>query len=199
MCSGWCADPNVFYPVKTKKNEFNIFIDHAPYSSGSINYVPFYFKILKKVIKSNPHITYNVYHQNNDGIIKWNFNQQYNLNMLYNRKIKVPYDEIIRVIKNIHIFCYTHKESAGLSGIEAASTGSKLYIPTDIYGRTFIKKDLLKSNIDYKILYPISLLYKKEFDRDSVSGIDKSVNHRKFKQSQNTWEKAAKTIHETIK
>ena len=56
-----------------------------------------------------------------------------------------------------------------------------------------------KSNIDYKILYPISLLYKKEFDKDSVSGIDKSVNHRKFKQSQNTWEKAAKTIHETIK
>jgi len=196
--TGWCSDPELFKPDNVGKSDFNIFIDHPPYSDNSLNYVKKYFKALKDINNHFPSVNFNIYHQNNSGIIKFNQIEKSSLDKVYDRTIKVPYDKIIDVIKNIHVFCYTHKESAGLSGIEAASSGAKLYIPSDFLGRTFVKKDLLNKTIDYKIIYPLSFIFKKEFYNDIKQGINKNTNRQMFINSENTWFNAAKTIYETI-
>jgi hypothetical protein len=196
--SGWCAEPDVFYPIKIDKDEFNIFIDHAPYSLKSTNYIEKYYNALSKLIKNNKDKKITVYHQNDFGIVKWDFTNDLNLKTIYNRSIKVPYLSIAEVYRKIHIFCFTHKESAGLSGIEAAMCGAKLYIPTDILGRSFIKKDLLNKNINYKIFYPNNYILDRQFHKDICLGINKKLNHEKLKFSSNTWENASKIISKVI-
>lgn len=195
--SGWCAEPSLFYP-ENNNDEFNIFIDHAPYSLKSTNYIEKYYNALLKLIKNNTDKKITVYHQNDFGIVKWDFTNDLNLKTIYNRSIKVPYLSVAEVYRKIHIFCFTHKESAGLSGIEAAMCGAKLYIPTDILGRSFIKKDLLNKNINYKIFYPNNYILEKQFQKDICLGINKNLNHEKLKFSSNTWKSASKIISKAI-
>ena len=49
-----------------------------------------------------------------------------------------------KYIEKFTFFVFSHKESAGLSGIEAAMCGAKLYIPTDTFNRSFIQKKFIK-------------------------------------------------------
>ena len=196
--SGWCTEPEIFYPDNIDKNEINVFIDHAPYSKGASNYIKKYHVALSKITLKHPEKQINVYHQNDFGIVKWNFDKDLNLNKIYNRSIKVSFLEIAEVYRKIHIFCFTHKESAGLSGIEAAMCGAKLYIPTDFFGHTFIKKDLLFKDLDYKILLPFSYSFYKQFDRDIKKGLLKSENHKKIVKLNNNWKHASKIIYERI-
>jgi hypothetical protein len=197
--SGWCAEPSIFFPDVINEDEFNIFIDHGPYSEGALNYVPKFHSTLKKVKDKYPVRKFNIYHQNNEGLIKWNFEDNKNISNVYDRNVKVPYLDIAEVFKKIHIFCFTHKESAGLSGIEAASAGAKLYIPKDLIGRKFIKDDLLNNVINYEILLPINYFFYKQFVKDIEKGIDRKANHNRIVNSKNTWESAANVIYNTIK
>ena len=197
--SGWCAEPAVFYPETIDCNEFNVFIDHAPYSTKSLNYIEKYHNVLSKIVKIYPEKKINIYHQNDYGIVKWNFTDDLNLTNIYDRSIKVPYLTIAEVYRKIHVFCFTHKESAGLSGIEAAMCGAKLYIPTDIIGRAFVKKDLLHKDLDYKILPPFEYSFYKEFKKDLNKIVSRIDNHNKIKESSHTWLNAAATISKYIK
>ncbi len=197
--SGWCAEPKVFYPEEINEKEFNIFIDHAPYSKGALNYVNKFHSALDKVINKYPEITFNVFHQNNDGLIKWNFKDDKYLKNVYDRNVKVPYLDIANVIRKTHVFCFTHKESAGLSGVEAALAGAKLYIPKDLMGRTLIKGDLLNDNLNYEIMRPFTHCFYKQFIKDVEKGIDRKLNHKKIANSKNTWESAANIIYKNIK
>lgn len=194
--TGWCAEPTIFYPENVQKSDFNIFIDHAPYSDKAINYTQKFYSAIKQIIKKNKNVNINIYHQNNNGLVKLDFNNNEDLSCVYNRKIKVPYLEIAKIFRKIHIFCFTHKESAGLSGIEAAMAGAKLYIPIDWRGNTFIKKDLLKKNIDYAILPPIRLLIERQLQSDMLN-INRNSNHNTLLSS-NTWEKAANIIAQNL-
>ena len=103
-----------------------------------MNYVYKYHFALKSITNKYPEINFNIFHQNNDGLIKWNFKDDKNLKNRYDRNVKVPYLDLL-MTRKIHVFCFTHKESTGLSGIEAALAGAKLYIPMDFMGRTLIK------------------------------------------------------------
>lgn len=197
--TGWCAEPEIFCPNLVPEKTFNVFIDHSPYSAKSINVVKKFYKALKKIHLENKDIILNVYHQNNNGIEKWDFDRNTSFMPTYNREIKVPYLELIKVYKTIHFFCFTHKESAGLSGIEAAMAGAKLYVPRDYLWRTFIKKDLLDPNIEYKILAPFSHVFYRQFKKDIKRGIKKVMNHYRLKETDHTWEKAAKIIYNSIK
>lgn len=197
--TGWCAEPEVFYPKNIKKNEFNIFIDHAPYSDNALNYIEKYYKVLSKIVQSHPKKRINIFHQNNSGIVKWDFINDQDLNKIYNRKIKIPYLEIAEIYRKIHIFCLTHKESAGLSAIEAAMSGAKLYIPTDFIGRPFIKKDLLHKGLNYKILTPITYLLYKQFNKDINEPFSRTDSSNRVKESNHTWKNAAKIIYNHIK
>jgi len=196
--SGWCAEPSVFYPEDLENEEFNVFIDHAPYSKASLNYISKFHWALNKVVKKHSNINFNIYHQNNNGLIMWDFKSDSNLSKVYDRAIKVPYLDIAEVFRKIHIFCFTHKESAGLSGIEAASAGAKLYIPQDIMGSAFIKEDLLKDAISYKKLKPFGFCIYNQFMKDIKTGIDRKANHENVLNSNNTWEAAAKVIFNCI-
>lgn len=196
--SGWCAEPDIFYPESLDCDEFNVFIDHAPYSSKSLNYIEKYHNVLSKIVKIYPEKKINIYHQNDYGIVKWNFTDDLNLKKTYNREIKVPYLNIAKVYRKIHIFCFTHKESAGLSGIEAAMCGAKLYIPTDIIGRTFIKKDLLHKDLEYKVLPPIESYILRQFKKDIKSGFSRKENYERIKKSNHNWINAAHLIKDTI-
>ena len=196
--TGWCAEPNLFFPEFVENLQFNIFIDHAPYTIASKNYISLYYNALKRIVIDFPKIKFNIYHQNNNGIILWNFESEDNLNHIYNRKIKVPYVDVIEIMKKIHIFCYTHEESAGLSGIEAACAGSKLYIPTNFFGKTCIKKDLLNSRIDYSILSPLSCFIYNRFKKDILKGINRKENHLNISNSNHTWKSASEKITEVL-
>ena len=197
--SGWCAEPEVFYPEKIDKNEFNVFIDHAPYSEGALNYISKFHAALDKVIARYPDRVINVYHQNNEGLIKWNFKYDSDLNSIYTRNRKVPYLDIAKLIRKMHVFCYTHQESAGLSGIEAAMAGAKLYIPTNILGRTLIKRDLLKDGVNHDIMLPYVCKFYDQFVMDIEKGIDRKLNHERLAYSKNTWENASNIIHDIIR
>ena len=197
--SGWCAEPKVFYPEEINKKEFNVFIDHAPYNDKALNYVYKYHFALKSIINKYPEINFNIFHQNNDGLIKWNFKDDKNLKNRYDRNVKVPYLDIANIFRKIHVFCFTHKESAGLSGIEAALAGAKLYIPMDFIGRTLIKRDLLNDIENYEIMLPFSHCFYKQFIKDIENGIDRKLNHQQIANSNNTWESAANIIYKNIK
>ena len=85
--SGWCADPSLFYP-ENNNDEFNIFIDHAPYGNSDNGFlsslidfkaVERYHLILSELVKDFPSKNINVYHQNNFGIVKWDFRNDLDL------------------------------------------------------------------------------------------------------------------------
>ena len=196
---GWCASPDIFYSEKTKENEINIFIDHAPYNKSALNLVSNFNSVLKIIINEFPDKLISVYHQNDEGIVKWNFTCDSNLNNPYNRQIKVPYLKIADIYRKIHIFCASHKESAGLSSIEVAMCGAKLYIPLDLYGRPFLKADLLSKHIEHKLLIFNGLFMKRQFVLDIRKGIDKNKNRNKVLNStKHTWKHAAQVIENTI-
>ena len=197
--TGWCAEPEVFYPEEINEKEFNIFIDHAPYSEGALNCINKFHSALRKVISNYPDITFNVFHQNNEGLVKWNFKDDKYLRNIYDRNVKVPYLDIANIFRRIHVFCFTHKESSGLSGVEAALAGAKLYIPKDLMGRTLIKGDLLTDNLNYKIVRPFTHCFYKQFIKDVEKGIDRKLNHKRLSKSNNTWESAANIIYNIIK
>ena len=194
--SGWCAEPDLFYPKKNKN--FNIFIDHAPYNINAKNYVPDFYASTKRIVKEFPEINFNVYHQNNDGIVKWNFINDGDITAIYNRKVKVSYKEIINCIKEIHIFCYTHEESAGLSGVEAACAGAKLYIPRSFFGKTCIKRDLLDDAISFAILPFNKNLYYDQFMTDINNTVNRDDNHKRFSRSKHTWKSASEIIKKVL-
>jgi len=196
--SGWCAEPEVFFPNLNNNRDLNIFINHAPYSSEAKNFISKYYCALKKIKKKFSELNINVFHQNNNGIVKWDFTENNFLNDTYDRTIKIPHLRIAEFYKRIHIFCVTHKESAGLSAIEAAMCGAKIYIPFDNYGRKFIKNDLFNKNIDHTFLFPFIDSIYKQFEKDIINPVDKENNHNNLKISENTWEFAAKIIHKTL-
>ena len=99
----------------------------------------------------------------------------------------------------MHVFCYTHRESAGLSGIEAAMAGAKLYIPSNILGRTLIKRDLLKDGVNHDIILPYVCKFYDQFVMDIEKGIDRKLNHERLAYSKNTWENASNIIHDIIR
>jgi hypothetical protein len=196
---GWCASPEIFYPEKVKNNEINIFIDHAPYNKKALNLVNSYYNALKKVHKIFPDKKISVYHQNDAGIVQWNFKNDKGVNSIYDRQKKTPYLTIAETYKKIHIFCVTHKESAGLSSIEAAMCGAKIYIPKDLYGRSLIQPDLSDDSIVYKHLSFNGIFMKNQFIRDIKNGIDKFENRQiLLHSSKHTWHSAAQIIKSII-
>ncbi|MGR8932918.1 MAG: hypothetical protein ACU837_00840 [Gammaproteobacteria bacterium] len=195
--TGWCAEPDFFAPEKKSQNEFNVFVDHACYVHrlNNISMVPFYHKIFAELQTENRR-NINVYHQNNDGLIRWRFSleEAKNAGAIYDRKAKVSYTEIAALFKKIDVFCSTHKESAGLSAIEAAMAGAKLYIPQDIFFQSFIKKDLLDDLPAKQIFYPFAGIFGRLIKKDIEAGIDRAENHSRLSRSEHTWQKAVQQI-----
>ncbi len=176
---GWCADPGFCYPIHIPKDEINVFIDHPPYSLKAPNCTFEYYKAFKEIKQKYPHIKLKVYHQNNKGIVKCDFEGKDTFDSsLYVRANKVPWKEMIETYKRMHIFCITHPESACLSAIEAAMCGAKLYIPKDGWGRTFLGGDLIKDGVAYSVFRcnPKSIV--STFLKDMKDGFEREKIHK---------------------
>ena len=195
---GWCAEPDLCHPEKVSKNEVNIFIDHPPYNLKAPDCTGEYYKAFKEIKHNNQKLKLNVYQQNNSGIIELDLNNNDILEKtLYVRKNKVPWAEIIKYYRKMHVFCLTHPESAGLSAIEAGMCGAKLYIPKYRINRLFIGGDLLSNNIPNSIFRCSSGRILQTFIKDMGKGFERKKNHQNISKS-NSWKLAAERVHKEL-
>lgn len=196
---GWCADPDICRPIETPSDEINVFVDHHPYNPKAPDCTLFYYHAFRKISEMNLGITLNVFQQNNEGIIKWSFEgSEAPDSGPYVRANKVPWLELIERYKKMHIFCLTHPESAGLSAIEAAMCGARLYIPKYRLNRLFISEDLLSRGIEYRYFRRSAGQIMKTLAKDIEEGFDREANHRRLKET-NSWQRAAEHIHRGLR
>ena len=184
---GWCADPKECFPLEMPDNEFNIFVDHGNYAGEDVNKI-FYAALLKLKQKYK---NIKIYAQTNNGIeeVRRNIDEE------YDRTSKIGWLDLINIYKKTHIFCCTHRESAGLAAIEAAMCGAKLYVP--VSGDSYISKELLEPNINYIGIDCKENSILKEFEKDILQNIDRINNHNATLKS-NTWGLAAKCIWKVL-
>lgn len=186
---GWCADPVECFPTKTSDDEFNVFVDHGNYAGSDINKL-FYDALLNLRLKDK---NVRIYTQTNNGIEE--VYDDFETDNDYDRSAKVNWLDLINTYKRMHVFCCTHRESAGLAAIEAAMCGAKLYVPFS--GDSYISKELLEPNIMYTSINCDVNSITKALDEDFTSGIDRMANHNATLKN-NTWERAANTIWKTF-
>lgn len=195
---GWSADADECFPESIPDNEFNVFIDHGPYDLKEDDLTMDYINALKAVRKLRPEKTINVYIQDNNGVVKLNLDDIYKPE-LYIRINKVPWPTVISYYRRCHVFCVTHRESAGLAVIEAAMCGAKIYVPRGRDRNYFISKNLLRQGVNYFIFSSLKNkamneeTLEKEFLKDLGKGIDRRLLHNKLS-STNSWENAAENI-----
>jgi len=195
---GWSADPEECFPKEIANNEFNVFIDHGPYDLNEKDLTDTYIKALVKLKANSSDRVINVYIQNNNGIIELNIDKEYK-SELYIRINKVAWPEIISYYQKSHIFCVTHRESAGLAVIESAMCGTKIYVPRELNGKHYISKSLLSQGVNY---------YSFKIEKNSTSNVskvlaqlqddldsykDRQSVHDKLRKS-NSWQNAANNV-----
>jgi len=191
---GWPADPDICFPEVVGEDQINIFVDHSWYRGG-LDCSRLYFNTFKCIIRDCPNFYFNVYRQNNDGVVKWNLDGEFK-EPRYLRSNKVPYLDILKYYRKCHIFCVTHPESAGLAAIEAAMCGAKLYVPS-FFGRSFISKGLLKDGINYKTVKMNKKSIISALREDIKNGFDRYALHNSLLKT-NTWKVAAANIHRAL-
>lgn len=189
---GWCAAPDICTP-NLNETDVTIFLDHAHYAGDDYSHI--FIKALNQLSRSEKIGNFKVLYQGNRGIEHWILGQNWH-NELYNRGAKVPWVEIQQAYAKSHIFCVTHKESAGLGVIEAAMSGAHILVP---YDKTpFIRQELLDSGISHsKIRLDVNsiiaalkqiIIYKK---------YDRLAQHEKLRQT-HSWAVAAQNISRSV-
>ena len=126
---GWAADPDLLYPEQDP-NELRVLIDHCYYKSGQPDYTEALTKQavmfkstgawkkhwrsmrVRRLINGGAEDVYA-----NDAMLK-----------TFDRK-HVPFPEIAREYRKTHVFVCTHKESVGLTCLEAAYCGAIVAVP----------------------------------------------------------------------
>ncbi|MBL7071874.1 MAG: glycosyltransferase [Candidatus Omnitrophica bacterium] len=192
---GWPAAPDICFPEHIAANEINIFVDHSWYG-GKLDCSRIYFKAFKAARRLLPHLNFNIYRQNNDGIVKWDLAGELEESG-YLRKSKVPYLDVIKIYRKCHIFCVTHPESAGLAAVEAAMCGARLYVPSFL-SRPFISRDLLADGVEYSDVKMTAGSIISALRSDIGNGINRE-RARQVLTKNNTWKAAASRIHSVLK
>jgi hypothetical protein len=225
---GWCADHKLFYPDKNSK-QFNVVIDHAALQDFRTDVTDIYIEALKVLKSRYPNKEINVCRLR-QGFEFYDFDTNKWSHDLSKRWWSSKYDEkgilngeganifqIAEALNSSHIFCITHVESCGLTGIEALMAGCKLYIPegtdrfivwgakgtetiggmknikTSTYEGTFLKKALLKDYMDYSILKIDTSNFLRAFSQDLNNY--KNKTNRKTLIRNHSWKTAADRIH----
>lgn len=134
---GWAADHEIFYPEQGEK-ELNVFVDHSTFTETAPDYslnILMHLKKLKQKLESTPIQTFNslkVITLGNKGLIECDLD---NISIEpYTRKA-VPLPEFAKALRQAHIFFPTHKESIGLSVLEAAFCGALVVSPVGIINK----------------------------------------------------------------
>lgn len=197
---GWPAEAELCFPEPVPEKEINIFVDHGLYKKG-IDSSRVYFNAFKEIAPLYPGLSFNIYRQNNDGIVKWDLNGDFN-ETRFVRSSKVPYLDILKYYRKCHVFCATHPESAGLAAIEAAMCGARLYVPFS-YFRSYISKDLLKGGLAFKSFNCSKRNIVRALQDDVACGFDEREKQRKMQHEvllkTNTWKNVALKIDKVLK
>jgi len=191
---GWPADPEICFPEHISEKEINIFVDHGWYG-GKLDCSHVYFKAFKDIVRDFPGLTFNVYRQNNKGIVRWDLRDEFK-EANYVRALKVPYLDIIKAYRRCRIFCVTHPESAGLAAIEAAMCGARLYVPSFLT-RSFISRELLNDGIEYSRVNMTKRSIISVLRNDIGRGLNREKARANLMQT-NTWRNAAAGIHSVL-
>jgi hypothetical protein len=217
--TGWCADHAIFNDNKNKHGDLNIVLDHAALQGFRADATSLYVKQIKKLKKNYPKKEINLC-RIKGGFEFFDFKRDGWTHDLKNRWWKSKYDDgwkndsrchifqIAECLNDSHIFCTTHVESCGLTGIEALMSGCKVYIPRGkdtfnmwgsggkmgSYEGPFLKSALLKPYMDYSIFnfnnpQQCYKLFKRDID------IYKVKYNRKLLIEKNSWKAAAKQIY----
>ena len=217
--TGWCADHKI---LKREENKnIGIVLDHAALQDFRKDLTDKYLKYIKIAKKANPNIqlcrikggfefydfSKNIWTR--DEGLRW-----WKEDLPEEKTIKngegATIFQIAKCLNNSRFFCITHVESCGLTAIEALMAGCKIYIPRgkdkyiswakggqkiSDYNGAFIKQDLLKNYMDYRIFNEdadISTLLTKDIKSASIP------HKRRELIKYNSWAAAARRIYDGL-
>ncbi|WP_135081498.1 hypothetical protein [Terasakiella sp. SH-1] len=184
---GWSAAAKYCTPNQ-KKEPTRIFLDHGHYSGDDFTGV--FVSALNKLSLDTSIPQFEVYLQENKGIGSWPLGTSWH-DEKYDRQQKVSWPDIMSEYGKSHIFCVTHRESAGLGVIEAAMSGALIYIPHE--GSPFIRSELLETGLKHRLL-PLNEEYiYKQLKADIIKGVHCQEN-REMVERTHDWSIAAKRI-----
>jgi len=221
--TGWNADHQIFKNNLKKQGDLNIVLDHSALQDFRLDATDMYVGQIKRLKKNYPKKNINLcrirggfeffdFKSN-----KWTYDISFRWwSSLYDSDLENGKGccifQIAECLNNSHIFCVTHVESCGLTGVEALMAGCKLYIPNGkdsfkiwgskgkmgSYEGPFLKRSLLKPYMDYNIFdvnKPQECFNLLRRDLDSYSLKYK----RKLLIKNNSWKSAAEKVFKKLK
>lgn len=220
--TGWCADHMIF---KRQQNDaIGIVLDHAAledyrkdltnkYTAEIIKLKTIYPKVqMCRLNMGFEFFDFSKQEWVRDERLRWWSENRLPPNRRIENGDGATIFQIAECLSNSKIFCVTHVESCGLTGIEALMAGCKLYVPKgsdkfriwgnkgkkeyrDYYG-TFIKEFMLEEYMNFAILDEAKP-FLPTFINDA-KGVFPILGRKKLIQH-NSWEAAAKRIYEGLK
>lgn len=189
--SGWCAAPEYCNPIPKKGRPFTIFLDHGHYAGSDFTHL--FVNALNVLANDTGIPEIRVLYQSNRGVEQWSIGESWHFEK-YKRISKVPWLEMVNYYRNTDIFCITHKETAGLSALEAAMSGATLCVPSA--QAPFINTGLLNLGVDYiKVKCDVNDIAS-ALKRCIRNGVDNYRNHQAA--SNLHWAAAARRIHTAL-
>ena len=186
---GWCASPAYCYPEPSEKM-FTIFLDHGHYAGSDYTHV-----FIEALASLEKEARFEVFLQGNNGVALWDFSMPWT-DEIYKRANKVPWAEMMAHYRRADLFCLTHKESAGLSSIEAAMSGARLVVP-HIKGDAFLHPALLAPPLDYVSTECEGEAVKACLQEQIAKGVDQARLHETMAKV-SSWDQAAQRIYKAL-
>lgn len=224
---GWCAEHTLLENKSLSNKDFNVMLDHSALQDFRADATQDYIDALKKLKHNYKAPRINVC-RINDGFEFYDFkknawSRDLRLRWWHSAYDNDPSSHVFKIIEGLNasdIFCVTHVESCGLTGIEAQMAGCKLYIPRgkdkfiswgrkgndnigkfknvhlSSYDGAFIKEALLRPYMNYSIFNNDAGAIYKEFERDINKGY--RINNREMLIANHSWDAAAARIKKSL-
>lgn len=129
---GWAADPELFYPEKMSDGILRVFVDHALFDLSDFDYSLTMMMNLKNI--PVPHVSYTLTDNGLSHI------DESDIKVEEYHRIGVSSQQFAALLRCCDIFIVTHKESLGLTVLEAARCGALVVTKEGL-----IPKDRLES------------------------------------------------------
>ncbi|MEL6746948.1 MAG: hypothetical protein AAFO79_03930, partial [Pseudomonadota bacterium] len=168
------------------------FLDHANYAGD--DFTGIFIDALNNLACAPGIPAFQVRYQGNDGIVDHPLGQPW-VDEPYDRQRKVPWTEMMKQYAHVDLFCVTHRESAGLGVIEAASSGATVVVPTA--GTPFIARELLNDTLPHRTTALTAAAVRQIIGDLLVQGIDRQANHDCVSKAHD-WSLAAQRIAATV-
>ncbi|WP_434462189.1 hypothetical protein ACMV5L_01825 [Serratia plymuthica] len=125
---GWGADESLFYPEPPEKETLSIFVDHANFDCKT----DYSLTIIMNIAQGRSTFLAQGYSQlrvrtlTDDGVIDINLDE---ISVRPFTRCHVPNEQLAAELRGCDIFIVTHRESIGLTALEAAKCGAYILCP----------------------------------------------------------------------